>query len=356
MRRSPILGPRPTLELRQIAGSACALRVCAARSVWPCTNILGAVDLSPRSVADRVFYTVADRQLPGAPSTRTAGLPGLSSSETCHRRAPSPSPWRRPRRFRSCACSSRRRATRFAWHVDAASERVGQGLLAGGDREGRGAVIGREQGPMMSDVGYMNTVGERPPGNESPTMFRSSVDYVSDAAPSGPVVGRYGRSSPLIVRPIQHSRGPPPEVRQCLIQNLVARGAGRSPVLGTKFELHVNRCVVVPELVDDRLVLKISGCHQPTEVVQQLPHIQLSGAKVIHGLSHPRPDPTLMLVHAISMTWLDDVPSGRSALPVRCRLIVGEVRPAVSACHTVGSRAVHPSIAVSHRAPKGRVR
>jgi hypothetical protein len=38
--------------LRQIAGYAHSLLVCAARSALPCTNILDAVDLSARSVTD----------------------------------------------------------------------------------------------------------------------------------------------------------------------------------------------------------------------------------------------------------------------------------------------------------------
>jgi hypothetical protein len=60
--------PRPTLELRQIAGSACVLHLPAGCSVWPRTNDLGALDLSARSGADRVHDAVADRQIGAAVS------------------------------------------------------------------------------------------------------------------------------------------------------------------------------------------------------------------------------------------------------------------------------------------------
>jgi hypothetical protein len=47
----------------QIAGSACAFHRPAARSVWPRTNDLGALDLSARSGADRVYDAGANRSL-----------------------------------------------------------------------------------------------------------------------------------------------------------------------------------------------------------------------------------------------------------------------------------------------------
>jgi glyoxylase I family protein len=46
-----------------LLGSACVVHPRAARSVWPWTNDLGAVDLSARSGADRVCDAVADRQI-----------------------------------------------------------------------------------------------------------------------------------------------------------------------------------------------------------------------------------------------------------------------------------------------------
>jgi hypothetical protein len=50
-------------EAVPIAGSACAFHRPAARSVWPRTNDLGALDLSARSGADRVYDAGADRQI-----------------------------------------------------------------------------------------------------------------------------------------------------------------------------------------------------------------------------------------------------------------------------------------------------
>jgi hypothetical protein len=46
----------------RIADSAYAFHRPAARSVWPRTNDLGALDLSARSGADRVYDAGADRQ------------------------------------------------------------------------------------------------------------------------------------------------------------------------------------------------------------------------------------------------------------------------------------------------------
>jgi hypothetical protein len=56
---SGALSPEPAL--RQSAGSACAFHRPAARSVWPRTNDLGALDLSARSGADRVCDAGADQ-------------------------------------------------------------------------------------------------------------------------------------------------------------------------------------------------------------------------------------------------------------------------------------------------------
>jgi hypothetical protein len=47
--------------VRQIASSVCAFHRLAARSVWPRTNDLGALDLSARSGADRLYDAGADR-------------------------------------------------------------------------------------------------------------------------------------------------------------------------------------------------------------------------------------------------------------------------------------------------------
>jgi hypothetical protein len=49
-------------QQRQNAGSACSLRVCAAHSVRPCSNILDAVDLSARSVTEHENDGSTDRQ------------------------------------------------------------------------------------------------------------------------------------------------------------------------------------------------------------------------------------------------------------------------------------------------------
>jgi hypothetical protein len=57
-RRARVLGHLPGAR---IAGSACALHLPAARSVWPLTNDLGALDLSARSGADRVHDAGADQ-------------------------------------------------------------------------------------------------------------------------------------------------------------------------------------------------------------------------------------------------------------------------------------------------------
>jgi hypothetical protein len=55
--------PRPTLELCQIAGSACVIRLADACSVRPRTNDLRALDLSARSGVDHRNDALAYRQL-----------------------------------------------------------------------------------------------------------------------------------------------------------------------------------------------------------------------------------------------------------------------------------------------------
>ena len=75
-RRARVLGHLPGAR---IAGSACALHLPAARSVWPLTNDLGALDLSARSGADRVHDADADQtvRIPSDPVNRAAGAASL---------------------------------------------------------------------------------------------------------------------------------------------------------------------------------------------------------------------------------------------------------------------------------------
>jgi hypothetical protein len=50
----------------QIAGYACAVHVRAARSVWPWTHVLGAVDLSARSATDYVNDASSSARIDGS--------------------------------------------------------------------------------------------------------------------------------------------------------------------------------------------------------------------------------------------------------------------------------------------------
>jgi hypothetical protein len=66
---------QPDGSRRQIAGSACGLYLPAARSVWPRTNDLGALDLSARSGADRMDDAIANRQICATPQWRAGRRP-----------------------------------------------------------------------------------------------------------------------------------------------------------------------------------------------------------------------------------------------------------------------------------------
>jgi hypothetical protein len=48
--------------------------------------------------------------------------------------------------------------------------------------------------------------------------------------------------------------------------------------------------------------MKTSSTHQPLQILHELPQVHPTGPIAIDGLSHPSPDPTLMLIHAVRMT------------------------------------------------------
>jgi hypothetical protein len=53
---------------------------------------------------------------------------------------------------------------------------------------------------------------------------------------------------------------------------------------------------------------------QPPQILHELPQVHPSGPIAIDGLSHPSPEPTLMFIHAVTMTSPRGRPSGSSAL------------------------------------------